>query len=174
MKIKKNQAIYLSENIKSYNCENCIFFLSKKNRCFLHKSNEEIKPNGSCNFFLAGEKLLAYPSSITSKNDSGYAEHEVEVCCGTCLNFLEGQSDCKLVDRYSLGKDCDFISSIGCCNFWQNKNNLIELNIEPEKPKTNQKTSEVKIVQKTIDIASKNLTSEKPRINLADLTKKKG
>lgn len=176
MKLKKNQVLYSSKKIDSYSCSNCIFFIADKNRCYIHQRNEEINSQGTCNYFISGNKInFLFPSGFVNKYSSGYDEPESLVNCSNCENFIPDKNnldsgDCNLVDKKSDGDDSGFISCSGCCNLWQDK--LVQIRKNEKELKARQ--DRTKIVQKVVDIAPKSNNSNISVEKLLNQSTKKG
>lgn len=121
VKDPKESVSYLYRPETQYRCDECVFAKIKSTKCALYGPLEDIKPQGSCNYWLhmdPGSELadkVPYLSLVT-KVESGYTENKTGFSCKRCEYFLPGQQDCKKVRKDSPGDTLGIISPDACCN----------------------------------------------------------
>lgn len=109
-KIDKDDALYLEIKNTDYECKDCIFYKEKK--CALYGKEVDIKPFGSCNYWME-DKIGVETDwlNTTTKKESGYEENKDGYSCKRCEYFHSGK--CEKV-KGSISLD-------GCCDFWSKK-----------------------------------------------------
>lgn len=116
-KIPKSAVLYIHDAGTQYTCDDCVFF--KQGKCALFGPSVEIKPYGSCGFFIQRHKSLDIPwIGGISKKEAGYEENEPGFSCKRCEEFILS-GDCKKVDKDSAGNDPGEINKNACCNRWE-------------------------------------------------------
>ncbi len=120
-KIPKEAVLYVFRPETQYTCDKCIF-LKKENKCAQFGPATDIKPFGSCGFWVHRDprdmpKEMPWIGLVT-KEQAGYDENKNGFSCKRC-EYYENGMDCKKVDKNSEGDTVGIIHPNACCNRWE-------------------------------------------------------
>jgi len=138
-KIQKEAVLYVFRPETQYTCDKCIFSKNKKypnsTKCKIFGVNEDIKPYGSCGFWIHADNLnentpeIPYIGLIT-KEESGYDENKEGFSCKRCEYFDMKNNDCEKVNKNSQGDTYGMIHPNACCNKWEADDKRSKLSFE--------------------------------------------
>lgn len=104
-------AVYIEEDVDTYNCHNCVMFMHGENRCTTVEG--EIMPHGSCNIWVKGK----YDSKEHKETEVKLGRREVGY-----IEASDGMYSCSTCPRFKSPTTCvglsEPVKSGGCCNFW--------------------------------------------------------
>lgn len=120
-KIPKEAVIYTFRPETQYTCDKCVFAKEKAVKCAVLGAAEEIKPYGSCGFWIhidpnqPNAPQIPWLGTVT-KQEAGYDENKTGFSCKRCEYFVVGKNDCLVVDKDSEGDTPNEIHPNSCCN----------------------------------------------------------
>jgi hypothetical protein len=127
-KIPKEAVLYIFRPETKYTCDKCVFSKNKdfpnSTKCKVLGPNENIKPYGSCGFWIhmdpVGENTPEIPYiGVITKEQAGYFENEEGFSCKRCEYFDIKNLDCERVNKDSEGDTPGLIHPNACCNRWE-------------------------------------------------------
>lgn len=129
-KIPKEAVLYIFRPETQYTCDKCVHDKLPANKditkgkCAILAATEDIKPYGSCGFWIHMDPLAeATPDvpflGVMTKDQVGYAENKTGFSCKRCEYFDPSRMDCEKVDKDSIGDTPGIIHPNACCNRWE-------------------------------------------------------
>lgn len=119
-KTPKQSVLYVLRPETEYTCEKCLFKRDEAKKCALFAATDNIKPSGSCGFWIhfnpekAGSDFA--PIGAVTKEEAGYMDSKNGFSCKRCEYFDPNSMDCSKVDKNSDGDTPGEIHPNACCN----------------------------------------------------------
>lgn len=130
-KLPKTAVGYMMKSGTQYTCSDCAAYDPDSRRCLFLGADDVVLPMDGCNLFMKGEVESIVPAEgkgrdtdgdsamgLVTLQEVGFVSSNFGFSCKRCENFLEGFSECKVVDADSDGDTQGIIAADACCNGW--------------------------------------------------------